>query len=189
MIGSEAKGTGSNAFPYNIEPLSPEILNFTSRKVHVNPAQASFPVFSFLTTTITNSSISKNRINSTLQTRRMATNAQPTFFTLPPELHLKIFKFLDPISSTCLGVCAKKFYAIHTSLNNSVPLLTYVALPITNGHGMHLFELLDSWMKPYDFCIRKMKFVTKARPMDVVRWGGALEAAYGRKGSGAGRDK
>ncbi|KAJ4388473.1 hypothetical protein N0V85_007519 [Neurospora sp. IMI 360204] len=43
---------------------------------------------------------------------------------LPPELHMAIFDFLDPIDSTCLGLTNKHFYAIHRRMHGTVPLRT-----------------------------------------------------------------
>jgi hypothetical protein len=42
--------------------------------------------------------------------------------SLPPELALAIFKLLDPITSTCLGLTCKAFYRIHKSIHGKVPL-------------------------------------------------------------------
>lgn len=41
---------------------------------------------------------------------------------LPPELHYAIFDFLDPIDSTCFGLCNRSLYSIHRRLNGTVPL-------------------------------------------------------------------
>ncbi|CCC13090.1 hypothetical protein SMACR_06308 [Sordaria macrospora] len=43
---------------------------------------------------------------------------------LPPELHMAIFDFLDPIDSTCFGLTNKHFYAIHRRMHGTVPLRT-----------------------------------------------------------------
>ncbi|KAK1776099.1 hypothetical protein QBC45DRAFT_333749 [Copromyces sp. CBS 386.78] len=43
---------------------------------------------------------------------------------LPPELHMAVFDFLDPIDSTCLGLTNKHFYAIHRRMHGIVPLRT-----------------------------------------------------------------
>lgn len=45
-----------------------------------------------------------------------------TFLTLPTELHYEIFKWLDPLDSTCLGLTARSFYTIHWHLYGAVPL-------------------------------------------------------------------
>ncbi|KAF4631091.1 hypothetical protein G7Y89_g7036 [Cudoniella acicularis] len=47
----------------------------------------------------------------------------PTLWTLPPELHLQIFKYLqdDILTATCLGLTCRKFYPIYRNLH-SVPV-------------------------------------------------------------------
>ncbi|KAH8773123.1 hypothetical protein F5882DRAFT_381409 [Hyaloscypha sp. PMI_1271] len=45
------------------------------------------------------------------------TNPKPALASIPPELQNKIFSYLDPVTSTCLGLTSKKFYAIHKSLH------------------------------------------------------------------------
>lgn len=49
---------------------------------------------------------------------------QLTLDELPPELHFIVFGFLDPIDSTCLGLTARCFYAVHRALHGSVSLAT-----------------------------------------------------------------
>lgn len=46
----------------------------------------------------------------------------PTLSNLPPELHLKIFDFLNPATSTCLGLTCKNFYSNHRWIHGSVSL-------------------------------------------------------------------
>lgn len=45
-----------------------------------------------------------------------------TLVNLPPELLYSIFDCLDPVDSTCLGLTARHFYAIHHQIYGSVPL-------------------------------------------------------------------
>ncbi len=47
---------------------------------------------------------------------------KPHLTTLPTELHLKIFKHLPAVPSTCLGLTCKAFYRIHWSVHGQVPL-------------------------------------------------------------------
>jgi hypothetical protein len=59
-----------------------------------------------------------------------ATHLSPTLTSLPPELHLKIFSYLDTTTSICLGLTNKNFYLIHKSLHPSpfihrIPLSWY----------------------------------------------------------------
>jgi hypothetical protein len=73
--------------------------------------------------------------------------------TLPSELRLKIFKLLDRVSSTCLGLCAKTLYAVHYNLRGKVPLYAWYSSPPSMVHGLHLSDLLKEWNGP--------KFVVK----------------------------
>jgi len=59
--------------------------------------------------------------------------------TLPSELHIKVVQNLDRVSSVCLGVTNKKFYAIHKELHPKVPLIAAYLCP---EGGMLLFGLL-----------------------------------------------
>jgi hypothetical protein len=47
-----------------------------------------------------------------------------TLLTPPPDLHTKIVKFLNPASSTCLGLTNHHFYHIHRSIHGAVPFNT-----------------------------------------------------------------
>jgi hypothetical protein len=76
-----------------------------------------------------------------------------TLVTLPSELRLKIFKLLDRVSSTCLGLCAKTLYAVHYNLRGKVPLYAWYSSPPSMVHGLHLSDLLKEWNGP--------KFVVK----------------------------
>ena len=51
-------------------------------------------------------------------------SAALTLPELPPELHMAIFDFLDPIDSTCLGLTSKHFYSIHRRMHGTVSLST-----------------------------------------------------------------
>jgi hypothetical protein len=57
--------------------------------------------------------------------------------TLPPEIHLRIFKHLDRCSSTCLGLTSEVLYPLHFSLRGKVPLRFSCALPQYNRVSSH----------------------------------------------------
>ncbi|PMD60616.1 uncharacterized protein K444DRAFT_629116 [Hyaloscypha bicolor E] len=73
----------------------------------------------------------------------------------PNEIALEIFKYLDPCTSTCLGLTCKKFYAIHTEIHGKASMFYRVQLD--GDKYLYLFELLHGWMntgKPcYDICM------------------------------------
>lgn len=64
--------------------------------------------------------------------------------TVPNEIALEIFKYLDPCTSTCLGLTCKKFYAIHTEIHGKASMFYRVQLD--GGEYLYLFELLHGWM-------------------------------------------
>jgi hypothetical protein len=72
------------------------------------------------------------------------THLSPTLTTLPPELHLKIFSYLDSTTSICLGLTSKTFYQIHKShhpsLFNHLISLSYYFFPFP---GLDI--LLKEW--------------------------------------------
>jgi hypothetical protein len=88
-----------------------------------------------------------------------------TLITLPPELHLELFKHLDVCTSICLGLTCKKLWAIH-SQEGIVKLYTTINDPFMptarwrwhiqkarmvkdlNGKEHKLGELLKQWMGP-----------------------------------------
>ena len=47
-----------------------------------------------------------------------------TFMTMPPELHLQLFRHLDPVTSTCLGLTCATVYQIHWNIRGKVTLCT-----------------------------------------------------------------
>ena len=95
-------------------------------------------------------------------TKSAQDTTKASLVNLPPELHLKIFNLLDRTTSTCLGLCTKKFYAIHRSMRGTVPLMTWHSYPPNKVDGKRLWELLVEWMEPgYDFDSRAFKFLAK----------------------------
>jgi hypothetical protein len=45
--------------------------------------------------------------------------ASPTLTTIPPELHVHLFKFLDPVTATCLALTCKKIYQVYQAVDLS----------------------------------------------------------------------
>jgi hypothetical protein len=45
--------------------------------------------------------------------------ADPTLTTIPPELHVHLFKFLDPVTATCLALTCKKIYQVYQAVDLS----------------------------------------------------------------------
>lgn len=62
--------------------------------------------------------------------------------SIPAELHLAIFDRLDPVSSACLGLTCKPFYAMHRAFHGVVKLDQYCVLP---GLWVQLGGLLRQW--------------------------------------------
>ncbi|KAH6675663.1 hypothetical protein B0J14DRAFT_455099, partial [Halenospora varia] len=73
--------------------------------------------------------------------------------SLSAELHLQIFKYLDPVHATCLGLVSKNLYAIYSAIHSKIPLnsFTYECLvpqgPYTSY--CYLYKHLREW-KPAD---------------------------------------
>jgi hypothetical protein len=86
--------------------------------------------------------------------------------TLPSELHIKIVQNVDRVSSVCLGITNKKFYAIHKDLYPKVPL---IAAYLSREGGMLLFGLLKEWMKKAGlfWSPSELKFITPERKAEI----------------------
>jgi hypothetical protein len=67
------------------------------------------------------------------------------FKATPDEIVLEIFSYLDPCTSTCLGLTCKQFYAIHTKIHGKASL--FYTVKLNEGMHMHLFYLLHDWVK------------------------------------------
>jgi hypothetical protein len=84
-------------------------------------------------------------------TRRPDSNPKPALASIPPELQNKIFSYLDPVTSTCLGLTSKKFYAIHKSLHGVNATLLFTPTDFfgvgTRVKRFSLIELLKDWIK------------------------------------------
>jgi len=84
-----------------------------------------------------------------------------TLISLPPELHLMFFNYLDPASAACFAVTTRHLYAICKSLHTRAQLYDFCVCPVLNHHGLFLFELLEKWIGPtLTFDIRSRKFLS-----------------------------
>lgn len=71
------------------------------------------------------------------------------FLKLSTELNFEVFKYLDRVSSTCLGLTCKTFYPIHKKLHGIVPLDIVVFRPRAAGwYLVPLGDLLAQWAGP-----------------------------------------
>lgn len=67
------------------------------------------------------------------------------------EIHLLIFDYLDPVTSTCLGLTCGKFYSIHRAMHGTVKLNQWVALKPQiyqhpeNAFHLYDYELINNW--------------------------------------------
>jgi hypothetical protein len=82
------------------------------------------------------------------------TQSRPTmsscgFLKLSTEIHFEVFKYLDRVSSTCLGLTCKTFYPIHKKLHGIVRLDRVVFLPRSaSWYVVSLGFLLAQWAGP-----------------------------------------
>jgi hypothetical protein len=76
-----------------------------------------------------------------------------------------IFKKLDRVTSTCLGLTKKDFYLLHKERHRIVPLTACCLLPPNRESGRILFGLLKGWMKEAGLVFSKteLKFTTRER--------------------------
>jgi hypothetical protein len=72
--------------------------------------------------------------------------APPTLSALPTELVLKIFSYLCPGNSACLGLTCKRFYECHRQLHGNVSLKEWCHTD--RSLGRRLYELLEEWYLP-----------------------------------------
>lgn len=68
-----------------------------------------------------------------------------TFVTLPASVHLELFRHLDKVTSTCLGLTCKAFWKLHRAINGRA-WLWEVSPRGPQTFGIPLHELLESWM-------------------------------------------
>jgi hypothetical protein len=107
---------------------------------------------------------------------------KPVLVTLPPEIHLIIFRYLDRCSSTCLALASKRLYPIHKSIRGTrIPLAAYCTLA-DNKTGKHLYKLIWDWMGEDMFYDElDMKFCTEERAVmkkEAFNFGGLNKAKY-----------
>ncbi|KAE9377474.1 hypothetical protein N431DRAFT_328885 [Stipitochalara longipes BDJ] len=74
----------------------------------------------------------------------------PSLSTLPRELHLTLFKLLDPVTSCCLGLTCKIFYPVHWANHGPIPLyLPEKSISRTSSIAFScyggLWDLLKNW--------------------------------------------
>ncbi|PMD60613.1 uncharacterized protein K444DRAFT_629113 [Hyaloscypha bicolor E] len=98
-------------------------------------------------------------------------NPKPALASIPPELQNKIFSYLDPVTSTCLGLTSKKFYAIHKSLHGVNATLLFTPTDFfgvgTRVKRFSLIELLKDWIKDK---ITPRNSVAASRLQSIGRW-------------------
>ncbi|KAE9375328.1 hypothetical protein N431DRAFT_531266 [Stipitochalara longipes BDJ] len=97
------------------------------------------------------------------------TEVKVTISSLPTELHIKIFNYLDRASSTCFGLTAKNYYPIHKDLRGIVPLTACCLQYPSRASSRILFGLLKEWMKGVglDFSKSELKFLTLERKLEI----------------------
>jgi hypothetical protein len=118
--------------------------------------------------------------------------AKATISSLPPELHLKIFTYLDRASSVCFSLTAKKLYPIHKELRGLVPLTACCVQAPSRSRGRFLFGLLKEWIKETGlvFSGAELKFITlekksKMKEDDLIwrfyNWGSFDQSPLAKK--------
>lgn len=77
-------------------------------------------------------------------------STKPHITTLPPEVHLALFDYLDRTTSACLGLTCTTFYNLHRSLHGTVSLaspyedhLAHFMLPASGD--LALWRRLENW--------------------------------------------
>jgi hypothetical protein len=96
---------------------------------------------------------------------KLTASETPTLSTLPRELQIMIFRKLDTVSATCLGLTSKDFYAINADLNGRGAKLyawCVVRGSRTSGHRLH--QLLHNWVpRSMTFSFNTFKFIKRER--------------------------
>ncbi|KUJ19745.1 uncharacterized protein LY89DRAFT_779656 [Mollisia scopiformis] len=77
----------------------------------------------------------------------VSTAGPATLVTLPPEILLLIFDYLNPAASTCLGLTCKKLYPVHRAIHGIVRL----SAP-SEPNGFYLWYLLKDFFPGLIFC-------------------------------------
>lgn len=90
--------------------------------------------------------------------------------TIPSEIQILIFKKLDRVSSTCLGLTSRHFQNIHKTLRGQgrIDLTSYCPLPPDRHDGKFLYQLFKTWMgKDRIFSKRKQRFSRKVKVIGI----------------------
>jgi len=99
-----------------------------------------------------------------------------TLSTLPDEIKLQVFEFLNQVDSACLGLSQKAFYGIHREIHGSVSL--EASTTDEEGNVRRLHELLHWWVGPdLLFGGNSPGGPRKFELKEVSRWRGVLEMA------------
>jgi hypothetical protein len=86
-----------------------------------------------------------------------------TLATLPRELQIMVFRKLDTVSATCLGLTSKGFYAINVDLNGKgAKLYAWCVMPPERRSGHRLYQLLLNWVnRSMTFIFGSFKFIRR----------------------------
>lgn len=84
-------------------------------------------------------------------------------------MHLKIFSYLDHVSSTCLGLTCRNLYIIHKAVNGIVPPVACHLLPPDGQRQRRLYSFLKAWISGTGLIWGKtdLKFVTLERMAEI----------------------
>jgi hypothetical protein len=95
---------------------------------------------------------------------------------LLPDIHLKIFCFLDVCTSTCLGLTCKILWSIHSAQHRKTSLFAKIRLPWPNPHlsdsflNVYLFQLLAGWFDAVLWKKYFMKWSSVAIDLEHAEW-------------------
>jgi len=113
--------------------------------IHENYHNGRYCAFSFSTASLAGQQLTPSCIG----TFQPSSQASCHLLALAPELQLEIFKNLHPVSSTCLGLTCKPFYAIHRELHGTVALDTSIWFEDCKGEFANpLGSFLLLWAGP-----------------------------------------
>jgi hypothetical protein len=76
-----------------------------------------------------------------------------------------IFKNLDIVSATCLGLSSKDLYAVHIDLGGrGVKLHTWCVMPPRRDSGHRLYQVLLNWIpRSMTFSFNSFKFINREK--------------------------
>ncbi|KAH8766566.1 hypothetical protein BGZ57DRAFT_930399 [Hyaloscypha finlandica] len=84
------------------------------------------------------------RPENLLQQAIMNTSTSSRIASIPSELQLEIFSYLDPVSSTCLGLTCKKLYSLSKKVRGATKLNAVYWVPGGRSFN-YLGDLLEKW--------------------------------------------